>query len=74
MRRTPHTAMLAAEQIAAGVELRKIEAEELGSLEAMIRAELQDREYRKKQGRHYPNNDDFIERYLYLSKPYQEPF
>ena len=66
MRRTPHTAMLAAEQIAAGVELRKIEAEELGSLEAMIRAELQDRELIWAE--------DKIERHLRINQPFQEPF
>jgi hypothetical protein len=38
--------MKAAEQIAAGVDLEKIETAELDSLEAMIRAELQDRDMR----------------------------
>ena len=46
MRFTNHTAMKAAEQIAAGVDLEKIETAELDSLEAMIRAELQDRDMR----------------------------
>ena len=49
MRRTPHTAMKAAEQIAAGVDWEKIEAEELSSLETMCRAELQDRDYRERR-------------------------
>jgi hypothetical protein len=38
--------MKAAEQIAADVDLEKIETAELDSLEAMIRAELQDRDMR----------------------------
>jgi ribosome biogenesis SPOUT family RNA methylase Rps3 len=46
MRFTEHTAMKAAEQIAAGVDLEKIETTELDSLEAMIRSELQDRDMR----------------------------
>ena len=46
MRFTNHTAMKAAEQIAAGVDLEKIETTELDSLEAMIRSELQDRDMR----------------------------
>ena len=46
MRFTQHTAMKAAEQIAADVDLEKIETAELDSLEAMIRAELQDRDMR----------------------------
>ena len=61
MRRTPHTAMKAAEQIAAGVDWEKIEAEELSSLESMCRAEIQDRAYRNNEGR--------IEKYLHINQP-----
>ena len=43
---TQHTALKAAEQIAAGTPLADIDETELSSLEAMIRAEIQDREYR----------------------------
>ena len=59
MRRTQHTAMLAAEQIAAGVDWEKIEAEELSSLESMCRAHLQDREH--------VWNEDKIEKYLHIN-------
>ena len=46
MRFTQHTALKAAEQIAAGTPLAEIDETELSSLEAMIRAEIQDRGYR----------------------------
>ena len=61
MRRTQHTAMLAAEQIAAGVDYDKIETEELSSLEAMCRAALQDRTIR--------DNEVHLEKYLRINQP-----
>ena len=43
MRRTPHTARLAAEKIAASTPYSEIDAEELGSLVAMCQQELDGR-------------------------------
>lgn len=67
MRRTNHVARLAAEQVARGVSWEEIEREELSALEALCRAELQDRDYRERK----KNQPDFWETSEdYFNKPF----